>query len=41
MPSVDEMSAKSAQRPRGAVTLLPDPETEPLWCPIISVDDHL
>jgi len=25
---------------RGAVTLLPTPEKSPLWCPVISVDDH-
>lgn len=26
---------------RGTATLLPDPEPSELWCPIISVDDHL
>ena len=26
---------------RGSVTLLPDPEPEELWCPIISADDHV
>jgi hypothetical protein len=25
---------------RGSVTLLPTPERSPLWCPVISVDDH-
>jgi predicted TIM-barrel fold metal-dependent hydrolase len=26
---------------RGVATLLPDPEPGPVWCPIISVDDHV
>src|SRR5919106_5716143 len=26
---------------RGPVTLLPEPEPRDLWCPIISVDDHV
>lgn len=26
---------------RGATTFLPEPEPGPLWCPIISVDDHV
>ena len=31
----------SRLRPRGNVTLLPDPTARELWCPIISADDHV
>ncbi len=27
--------------PRGGLSLLPDPDPRPIWCPLISVDDHL
>ena len=38
------MSFPELNRPlveRGVITLLPEPEPRTLWCPIISVDDHL
>jgi predicted TIM-barrel fold metal-dependent hydrolase len=44
MVSVDQIRAdpKFDHRFRDhAMTLLPDPEPLPLWCPFISVDDHL
>lgn len=39
MTQLDELFA--GRDVRGATSLLPDPDPEELWCPIISVDDHV
>lgn len=43
--AIDNMAAMRVGniRPteRGSVTFLPYPEPRPIWCPIVSVDDHL
>ncbi len=36
-----DLSTPSRSAVRGTATLLPDPPTEDLWCPLISVDDHV
>jgi hypothetical protein len=39
----DIMHGEVISRPtaRGRVTFLPEPEPREVWCPLISVDDHL
>ncbi|HEY3716453.1 MAG TPA: amidohydrolase family protein [Jatrophihabitantaceae bacterium] len=41
--AIDRNFTDSTIRPtaRGKTSFLPEPEPAPLWCPIISVDDHL
>jgi predicted TIM-barrel fold metal-dependent hydrolase len=43
MANIDQMvkGGSGKRTERGAATLLPEPDPEPLWCPVISVDDHL
>src|SRR5579885_1997019 len=42
MPATfEELSKELAVLADDDLTLLPDPEPGELWCPIISVDDHL
>ena len=42
MPATfEELQKELAQLAPDDLTLLPDPEPAELWCPIISVDDHL
>ena len=42
MPATfEELSNQLAKLADADLTLLPDPEPSELWCPIISVDDHL
>ena len=45
MPDITIDDSKKLDNSRSterlSVTLLPDPEPRPIWCPIISVDDHV
>lgn len=41
VPSLEEIQKDPGYTDRLSVTLLPEPAPRPVWCPIISVDDHL
>ena len=41
MPSLEQIQQDPLKTIRLGTTLLPDPEPRPVWCPLISVDDHL
>jgi predicted TIM-barrel fold metal-dependent hydrolase len=41
MPSLDAIQKNPRYTARLSTTFLPEPDPRPVWCPVISVDDHL
>lgn len=42
MKSIEDLELENGRSvQRGAITYLPEPEPRELWCPVISVDDHV